>query len=152
MRGGTVYDGFRDDQQFPVRPRKLDLILRLGGGSPTRKGNMLMKTNERLQMKEGGLRFLGRCLRVLVRPVWTPEADERRFLAGLPIVMFLIIFLWGRGLLQSMGPYPVLVNFAFWCIAYMVKFGKRLQNRGEFKRVLIASAAFCALLLSGSLL
>src|SRR5664279_1910617 len=42
--------------------------------------------------------------------VFAPEADERHFLAGLSVSMFLIIPMWGRGLLQFMGPNPVLAS------------------------------------------
>lgn len=96
--------------------------------------------------------FLLRSMRALVHPVWTPEADERRFLVGLPIVTFLIIFLWGRGFLGFMGPNPMLANFGIWGLAYLVKYRKRLQNRGEFRRVIFAWAAFLALMLGLSLL
>ena len=84
-------------------------------------------------------------------PIWTPEADERRFLVGLPVTLILILFLWKRGLLGSLGPYPILASFAFWCITYSIRFWKRLQNRGDLKRVILASAAFFALLLSVTL-
>ena len=110
-----------------------------------------MKTNEEPRMREGGLRFFDWFLRALSHPIWTPEADEWRFLAGLPITMYVIIFLWGRGWLQSLGPNPVLVIFALWCIAYVIKFRKRLKNRGELKRAIIAPAVFVALLLGVSL-
>ncbi|MCX6928151.1 MAG: hypothetical protein NT154_33815, partial [Verrucomicrobia bacterium] len=79
--------------------------------------------------------------------VWSPEADEWRFFAGLPIVILLIVLVCGRGLLGFMGPYPVLASFALWCVAYMAKFRKRLEDRGELRRVMIASAAFFAMLL-----
>ena len=78
--------------------------------------------------------------------VWAPEADEKRFLAGMPIVMFLIILLWGRGLLPFIGFYRFLAIFAVWWIAYTVKFGKRLRNRGELKRTIIIPALFFAFL------
>ena len=86
-------------------------------------------------------------LKVLNHPVCTPEADEKRLLAGLPFVQFLILFLWRGGLLQSWGAYPILANFGFWGMAYLVAFRKRLQKRGEFKGVLIAWAVLFALLL-----
>jgi hypothetical protein len=52
-----------------------------------------MKTNEEARTREGGLRFFVWFLRALSHPIFTPEADERRFLAGLPTAMFVIIFL-----------------------------------------------------------
>ena len=82
-------------------------------------------------------------------PLWTvftPEADERRFVAGMPIVMFLILLLWGSGHLLFIGFYWFLAIFAAWWVAYLVKFGKCLRNRGELKRAIIAPAAFFALL------
>ena len=97
------------------------------------------------------MHFLVCFLRALSHPIWTPEADERRFLVGLPVTLILILFLWKRGLLGSLGPYPILASFAFWCIAYSIRFWKRLKNRGELKRALIAPAVFVALLLGVSL-
>jgi hypothetical protein len=84
--------------------------------------------------------------------VFAPEADERRFLAGLSVSMFLIIPMWGRGLLQFMGPNPVLASLVVGWTGYMLKFGKRLRHRGELWRVIIAPAAFFALLLGMNLL
>lgn len=110
-----------------------------------------MKTNEEPRMREGRLRFFGWLLRALSHPVFAPEADERRFLAGLPIAIFVTIFLWRGGWLQSLGPNPVLVISVLWGIAYWLKFWKRLKNRGELKRAIIAPAVFVALLLGVSL-
>ena len=126
-------------------------VFSLGGDTSTRKSNKLMKTNEEPQMRDGGLRSFVWFLRALSHPVFTPEADERRFLTGLPIAIYVIIFLWGRGWLQSLGPSPVLVTSALWCIAYVIKYRKRLKNRGELKRAIIAPASFVALLLGVSL-
>jgi hypothetical protein len=106
-----------------------------------------MKTNEEPQMRAGGRRFLGWFLRALSHPLFTPEADERRFLAGLPIAMIVTLVLWKRVWLQSLGPNPVLVILALWCMAYLIEFRKRLKHRGELKRALIAPAVFVVLLL-----
>jgi hypothetical protein len=119
----------------------------LGGDTATRRGNMLMKTNEEPRMRAGGLRFVGWLLRAFAHPIFTPEADERRFLAGLPIALFVIIFPMGRGWLQFLGPYPGLVIFALWWTAYLIKFRTRLKSRGELKRAIIAPGVFVALLL-----
>jgi hypothetical protein len=40
---------------------------------------------------------------------------------------------------------------ALWCVAYVIKFWKRLRNRGELKRAIIAPALFFALLLGVTL-
>jgi hypothetical protein len=76
-----------------------------------------------------------------------PEADERGFLAGLVMDMVLIIPMLGKGQLKYLGTNPLPTTLAVGWIAYMVLFGRRLRNRGELKTVLIASAAFFALLL-----
>jgi hypothetical protein len=110
-----------------------------------------MKTNEVSRMKDGGMRFLSWFLRTLSHPIFTPEEDERRFLSGLPIAMFVIIFLWRTAWFQSLGPNQVLVVSALWCSAYLIKFRKRLKHRGELKRAIIAPAVFVALLLGVSL-
>ena len=110
-----------------------------------------MITNEEPRKRESGLRFFGWFLRALSCPIWTPEADEREFLVGLPIAIFFIIPLWGRGWFQSLGPNPVLVISVLWGMAYLIKFWKRLKNRGELKRAIIAPAVFVALLLGVSL-
>jgi len=99
-------------------------------------------------MKSPTLHFCGKCLRVLIHPVWTPEADERRFLAPLPIVMFCLMPLWGKGFLHFMGSNPILAVFALWCGAYVFKFWQRLQYRGELKRVIIALVTFLSGLLA----
>jgi hypothetical protein len=93
-------------------------------------------------------RGFGRCLSALTRPVWTPEADERRFLSDLAIVLFLVIPMWGKGWIPFLGANPVLIIAAGAWIVYLVIFWKRLRYRGELGRVLIVPAAYLALLLS----
>lgn len=124
--------------------------LQVGGGSgydlgQERTERLHARENERkARMKIDGSH--------LFWTVFAPEADERRFLAGLSVSMFLIIPMWGRGLLQFMGPNPVLASLVVGWIGYMLKFRKRLRHRGELGRVIIAPAAFFALLLGVSLL
>jgi hypothetical protein len=109
-----------------------------------------MNTNATLSMKEDKSGFLVRSMRALVRPIWTPEADESRFLLGINIIMFLIMPLWGKGILTFMGTNPVLVTFAVGWIVYLILFWKRLRHRGELGRVIVAPAVFIALLLGVS--
>jgi hypothetical protein len=106
-----------------------------------------MKMIQKPPIKEGPLpRFL-QFLGVLSRPLWTPEPDEKRFLAGLPIALVLILFLWKQGLGDPLGGYSVPASFALWCAAYVIRFRQRLKDRGELKRVIIAPAIFVVLLL-----
>jgi len=109
-----------------------------------------MKTNLTPGMKEDERGLLERSMRALVRPLWTPEADERRFLFGLNIVVFLIMPLWGKWLLTFLGPNPVLVTFAVGWMVYLILFWKRLRHRGELGREIIAPSVFIALLLGVS--
>jgi len=96
---------------------------------------------------EGRQPQLFRLYRLLLHSFWTPERDEKRFLAGLPIAMFLIPFLWKHGV-HPLGAYVGPTILFLWCLAYVLKFGRRLKERGELKRVIIAPAVFVALLLS----
>lgn len=86
-------------------------------------------------------------LRVFTRPVWTPEADESRYLNTLVVATFLILPLWGRGYVNFMGPNPVLViNVAAWLV-YLTVYGKRLRRRGELGRMILGPTVFFGLLL-----
>ena len=85
--------------------------------------------------------------RLLLHSLWTPEPDEKRFLAGLPIAMLLIPFLWKHGT-HPLGAYLGPAIIILWSLAYVTRFGRRLKERGELKRVIIAPALFVALLLS----
>ena len=115
-----------------------------------------MKANEEHRIRAGVIHFLGRFLRAPLHPVFHEEADERRFLAGLPIAMFVIIFLiralahtgLGREWREFLRPDLVLVVSVLWWIAYLLKFRKRLASRGELGRAIVAPALFVALLLS----
>lgn len=89
-----------------------------------------------------------RFLHTLSSPILRPEPDEKRFLVGLAVVQALIIYLWGKGLFGFLGAYPIVANVAFWSIAYILKFRKRLQARRELGRVILLSLAFTAFLLS----
>jgi hypothetical protein len=82
--------------------------------------------------------FLARLNRALCHSFWTPEKDEKRFLCVLNLLMFLF-----------MGPCPPLTVLAVGWIVYLVRFWKRLRDRGDLKFVLIAPAAYFALLLLG---
>jgi hypothetical protein len=106
-----------------------------------------MKTNEEPPMREGRLRFILRLLRLPLHPVWTPEPDEKRFLAGISITLVLILFLWKQGVGDPLGGYSIPASFALWCAAYVSRFWQRLKNRGELKRVIIVPAVFVVLLL-----
>ena len=107
-------------------------------------------------MRTGGLSFIKRFAGALLYPIFREEADERRFLAGLPVAMFATLFLskavadgaWGTGWLQFPGPNWILVIFALWWTAYLVKFWKRLKSRGELKRAIFGPTLFLALVLS----
>ncbi len=101
-----------------------------------------------MKMWQGGLRFCGRFSRSLSRGVWTPDADETRFLAGLPIALFILVFLRADERFQPLGPNLILAVFALWCMAYVLKFRKRLKRRSELKRAILAPAVFVGLLLS----
>jgi hypothetical protein len=106
-----------------------------------------MNTNQEPSMREGRLRFFLRLLRIPLHPVWTPEPDEKRFLAVIPMTLVLILFLWKQGLGDPLGGYSIPASFALWCAAYVIRFRQRLKDRGELKRVIIAPAIFIALLL-----
>jgi len=97
-------------------------------------------------MRERRLPFFLRLLRVLSHPLWTPELDEKRFLIGLPVTLFLILFLWKQGI-DPLGGYSISASFTLWCSAYVIKFRQRLMDRGELKRAIIAPAVFLGLLL-----
>ena len=113
-----------------------------------RKGEKFMKTNEEPRTrKQIGLRWFAGGL---LHPIFSPEADERRFLAGLPIALVVVLVLWGRGWFQFLGVNPVLVVFTVWCTAYVIRFWGRLKNRGELKRAIIAPAVFVGLLVGVS--
>jgi hypothetical protein len=89
----------------------------------------------------------GRVLRALSTPLFTPEFDEKRFLAGLPVTIAVVLFLWGKGWwLDSLKPNPVLLLFVAWWLAYLVKFWKRLIHRGQLKHALFLPALFVALI------
>jgi hypothetical protein len=104
-----------------------------------------MKTNKKQPVSEGLLAFVLWLPRLLLRPLWTPEPDEKRFLIGLPITLFLILFLWKQGIPGPLGGYSIPAAFALWCAAYVLRFRQRLRNRGELKRAIIAPAVFIAL-------
>ena len=106
-----------------------------------------MNTSKRPQPLEGHQSLLFRLNRLLSHSLWAPEPDEKRFLAGLPIAVFLVPFLWKHGI-HPLGAYLGPAIFFLWCLAYVIKFGRRLKERGELKRVIIAPAVFLALLLS----
>jgi hypothetical protein len=106
-----------------------------------------MKSSNEPPMREGRPPFFLRCLRRLSQPLWTPEPDEKRFLAGLPVTLLLILFLWKQNGADPLGGYAIPASFALWCAAYVIKFRQRLQARGELKRAIIAPAVFAALLL-----
>ncbi|MGD1086311.1 MAG: hypothetical protein ABSA47_16365, partial [Verrucomicrobiota bacterium] len=89
-----------------------------------------MKTNETPQLKTHGTVFLAKFNRALCHSFWTPEKDEMRFLFLLNILMYAAMPLWGKGLLKFMGPVPPLTIIAVGCVVYMIRFGRRLRNRG----------------------
>ena len=101
-------------------------------------------------MEGGQQSFFLRLLGFLLHSFWTPERDEKRFLAGLPIAMFLILFLWKHGM-HPLGVYLVPATFGLWSLAYVIKFRLRLKERGELKRVIVAPTVFFVLLLCISL-
>lgn len=90
----------------------------------------------------------GNVLRVLSHPLFTPEADEKRFLAGLPVAMLIAILLMRKGWFEPLGPKAVLVLLAVWLLAYVTRFWGRLRDRGELKRAILAPAICVALLLA----
>ena len=107
-----------------------------------------MKTNNTSPMVAGGQPFFVRFLRLFLRPLWTPEADEKRFLKWQMIGLVLILCLWRQGIDPlGMGGNVVLANFGLWSVAYVVRFRQRLKDRGELKRVIFAVAVFGGLLL-----
>jgi hypothetical protein len=79
--------------------------------------------------------------------VWAPEPDEQRFLRGVPITLLAILLLWKNGLPLTgrQGRYDIPVAFAVWWILYLLKFGKRLQRRGELGRTIVLPGIFLAL-------
>ena len=109
-----------------------------------------MRSIQEPRMRESGFRFFGWFLRAFSHPLFTPEADEKRFLAGLPIAMIVTVVLWKRVWFLSLIPNPVMVLFALWCTAYLVTFRKRLKHRSELTRAILAPAIFVALLLAVS--
>ena len=105
-----------------------------------------MKPNQTTPTGGGRPPFLFRFQGFLFHSLWTPERDEKRFLAGLPMAVFLILVLWKQGM-HPLGRYLVPVIFSVWCLAYVIRFRVRLTERGEFKRVIIAPAVFVLFLL-----
>jgi hypothetical protein len=105
-----------------------------------------MKTIQKLPVKEGRLLLLNR---IFSHPIltWTPQADEKRFLVGLPITLVLILILWKQGIGGSLGWYPFPVSYVLWFAAYAIRFRQRLKDRGELESVIIAMAVFVTLLL-----
>ena len=101
-------------------------------------------------MREGRLPFVPRLLGLLSHPLWTPGPNEKRFLAGLPITLLIILFLWKQGMPGPLGAYSIPASFALWCSAYVILFRQRLKERGELKRAILAPAAFLAFLLGVS--
>jgi hypothetical protein len=108
-----------------------------------------MDTRKRPLTAESRQPLLFWLLRLLSHSLWTPEPDEKRFLAGLPIAMFLVPLLWKIGI-HPLGAYLGPAIFFLWCLVYVIKFGRRLKKRGELKRVIFAPAVFVALVLSVS--
>jgi hypothetical protein len=90
--------------------------------------------------------FLLRCLQALNRSLWSPEADEMRYVSVFAMVTFLILPLWGHGHLKFMGHNPVMAAQVLGWILYLLLFGKRLQRRGELGRLILAPALFFAML------
>jgi hypothetical protein len=78
--------------------------------------------------------------------VWAPEADERRFLAGIPITLLAILASWTNGI-ALIGPRTIPAAGGFWWILYLMKFGKRLQRRGELGRTILLPGVFILFLL-----
>ena len=74
--------------------------------------------------------------------VWAPEADERRFLAGIPITLLAILALWTNGIGTIGGRYTIPAAGGLWWILYLLKFGKRLQRRGELGRTILLPGIF----------
>lgn len=109
-----------------------------------------MKTNKMPSTREHRLPLVLRLLGMLSHPLWTPGPAEKRFLAGLPITLFLILFLWKQGIPGPLGGYSMTASFALWCSAYVILFRQRLKDRGELKLAIIAPAVFIALLLGAS--
>jgi hypothetical protein len=110
---------------------------------------MFMNTSKNVVIREARQPFFLRLQAILLHSFWTPERDEKHFLAGLPITMFLIPLLWKQGI-HPLGSYLVPTVFAIWCMAYAMKFRRRLAERGELKRCIIAPSVFVALILSVS--
>lgn len=106
-----------------------------------------MNTNQEEATEERRPFYL-RLQSLLLHSFWTPEPDEKRFLAGLPITLVLILLLWKQGLGDPLGGFSVPASFTLWCAAYMIRFRERLKSRGELKRVIVVPAIFVALLLS----
>lgn len=87
-------------------------------------------------------------LHAFTRPVWTPEADESRYLNTIAVATFLILPLWGKGYFSFMGANPVLtLNVVGW-VVYLAVYGKRLRLRGELGRMILGPALFFWLLFS----
>jgi hypothetical protein len=100
-------------------------------------------------MTETKPHFLLRRLHALNRSLWSPEADEMRYVSVLAVVTFLILPLWGHGHLKFMGPNPVMVAQVLAWILYLVLFGKRLRHRGELGHLIIGPTLFFAVLVFG---
>lgn len=84
--------------------------------------------------------------------VWAPETDERRFLAGIPITLLAILALWTNGIGTIGGRYTIPAAGGLWWILYLLKFGKRLQRRGELGRTILLPGIFIVLLLGVSII
>lgn len=92
--------------------------------------------------------MLLRGLGALSHPLWSPAADEKRFLAGLPLTLVLILVMWKRLQFDPLGGYSVEVSFALWSAGYVLRFRQRLKDRGELIRSTVAPALFLALLVA----
>ena len=88
---------------------------------------------------------------LLLWNVWAPEADERRFFAGIGVTLLAILAAWTNGI-GLMGRYTIPVAGGLWWILYLLKFGKRLQRRGELGRTILIPGAYILFLAGISLL
>jgi hypothetical protein len=82
--------------------------------------------------------------------VWAPEADERRFLLGIPVTWG-ILLTW-KNLTGDFWRYDIPGVLAVWWILYLVKFGQRLRHRGELGRTIVLPGLFVALLIGATFL
>jgi len=107
-----------------------------------------MKTDANLVRIAGGARAIGRAV---IWKVYSPEADERRFLACQLILICLVLFGWRVGI-HPLGVYAIPAVLGIWWTAYLLIFGRRIRRRGELGRAIAGPTIFIGLLLGITLL